>query len=189
MKVLVATNETQGARENDFCWTVEGELVFIPPIECGRGYVDDNCGCRRSMAGMVSWRATTTVKVVEREDLDPTNYYTLVVDALESQGYVTKELGFDAFFTVTIPLAVRGLIAGCVLAFARSLGEFGATIMIAGNIEGETRTIPLAIFSLVNRPDGIEQSWRLVVISILLACVALAAGELIDRRQTERELA
>jgi molybdate transport system permease protein len=96
---------------------------------------------------------------------------------------------FDAFCTVTIPLAKRGLIAGCVLAFARSLGEFGATIMIAGNIEGETRTIPLAIFSLVNRPDGVEQSWRLVVISILLACAALATGEFIERRQAHRESA
>ena len=96
---------------------------------------------------------------------------------------------FDTFCTVTIPLSIRGLIAGCVLAFARSLGEFGATIMIAGNIEGETRTIPLAIFSMVNRPDGIEQSWRLVVVSIALACVALAAGELIERRQMQRELA
>lgn len=96
---------------------------------------------------------------------------------------------FDAFCTVTMPLAMRGVVAGCVLAFARSLGEFGATIMIAGNIEGETRTIPLAIFSLVNRPGGVEQSWRLVVISILLACAALAAGELIERRQTQREFA
>jgi molybdate transport system permease protein len=88
----------------------------------------------------------------------------------------------DAFLTVTVPLALRGIIAGCVLAFARSIGEFGATIMIAGNIEGKTRTIPLAIFSLVNRPDGVEQSWRLVVVSILLACAALAIGELIEKR-------
>src|SRR5262245_49089084 len=88
----------------------------------------------------------------------------------------------DAFFTVTVPLATRGIVAGCVLAFARSLGEFGATIMIAGNIEGQTRTIPLAIFSMVNRPDGVEQSWRLVVISILLACTALVFGELIEKK-------
>jgi molybdate transport system permease protein len=89
---------------------------------------------------------------------------------------------FDAFWTVTLPLATRGIIAGCVLAFARSLGEFGATIMIAGNIEGQTRTIPLAIFSLVNRPNGVQQSWRLVVLSILLACAALVIGELIERK-------
>ncbi len=52
-----------------------------------------------------------------------------------------------SFWTVSLPLAHRGLIAGCVLGFARSLGEFGATIMVAGNIEGQTRTIPLAIYT------------------------------------------
>ena len=59
-----------------------------------------------------------------------------------------------AFFTIALPLARRGLIAGFMLAFARGLGEFGATIMVAGNIEGKTRTIPLAIYTLANTPDG-----------------------------------
>jgi molybdate transport system permease protein len=86
------------------------------------------------------------------------------------------------FFTVSLPLARRGLIAGFVLGFARSLGEFGATIMVAGNIEGQTRTIPLAIYTLANQPGGIDRSWRLVALSIILACCALAAGELIDRK-------
>ncbi len=88
-----------------------------------------------------------------------------------------------AFFTVALPLARRGLIAGFMLAFARSLGEFGATIMVAGNIEGKTRTIPLAIYTLVNTPDGMEGAWRLVGLSILLACGALAAGEWLERRR------
>jgi len=85
------------------------------------------------------------------------------------------------FITVSLPLARRGLVAGAMLAFARSLGEFGATIMVAGNIEGQTRTIPLAIFTLANQPGGMEQSWRLVGLSILLACVALAASEWLER--------
>jgi len=89
-----------------------------------------------------------------------------------------------SFFTVTLPLAHRGLIVGWLLAFARSLGEFGATLMVAGNIEGLTRTLPLAIYSLANLPDGIEQCWRLVVLSVLLACGALAAGGLLERRAT-----
>jgi molybdate transport system permease protein len=94
-----------------------------------------------------------------------------------------------AFFTISLPLARRGVIAGWLLAFARSLGEFGATIMFAGNIEGQTRTIPLAVFSLANRPGGIGQCWRLVVLSILLACGALAASELLERRKSRRESA
>jgi molybdate transport system permease protein len=87
-----------------------------------------------------------------------------------------------SFFTISLPLARRGLIAGCVLGFARSLGEFGATIMIAGNIEGQTRTIPLAIYSLTNRPDGMAQSWRLVGLAIILACAALGVSEWLERR-------
>jgi hypothetical protein len=92
MKVLTATNQTQGWRDNDFCWTVEGELVFFTPLDCSRGYVDDHCGCRRSMAGLVSQRATTTIKVVDREELDPDMYFSLISDGLLDQGYVTEDL-------------------------------------------------------------------------------------------------
>lgn len=87
-----------------------------------------------------------------------------------------------AFFTVSLPLARRGLVAAWMLGFARSLGEFGATIMVAGNIEGKTRTIPLAIYALTSRPDGIDQAWRLVGLSILLACAALAASGWLERK-------
>jgi molybdate transport system permease protein len=88
-----------------------------------------------------------------------------------------------AFFTVALPLARRGLIAGFMLAFARSLGEFGATIMVAGNIECKTRTIPLAIYTMANTPGGMDETWRLVGLSILLACTALAASEWLQRRR------
>lgn len=88
----------------------------------------------------------------------------------------------DAFLTVSLPLARHGLIAGCVLAFARSLGEFGATIMIAGNIPGETRTIPLYIFNQLETPGGMEKSVPIVVFSILIAAAALMIGEWLDRR-------
>lgn len=92
MKVLTATNQTQGWRANDFCWTVEGELVMFTPLECERGSIDDGCGCRRSMAGLVSHRATTTIKVIDREELDPDTYFMLISDGLRAQGYVPKEL-------------------------------------------------------------------------------------------------
>jgi molybdate transport system permease protein len=85
-----------------------------------------------------------------------------------------------AFFTVTLPLARRGLVAGWILGFARSLGEFGATIMVAGNIAGKTQTIPLAIYTLSSRPEGMQQAWRLVGLSILLAAAALAAGRWLE---------
>jgi molybdate transport system permease protein len=88
---------------------------------------------------------------------------------------------FDTFRTVSLPLARRGIIIGVVLAFARSLGEFGATIMIAGNIQGETQTMPLYIYSLVNAPGGAEQSFRMVVVCILIAATALGVAEYLDR--------
>jgi molybdate transport system permease protein len=88
----------------------------------------------------------------------------------------------DTFCSVTLPLARHGVIAGCVLAFARSMGEFGATIMIAGNIPGETRTIPLYVYNAIESPGGIDQAARVVAISICIAAAALVASEFLERR-------
>jgi molybdate transport system permease protein len=92
----------------------------------------------------------------------------------------------DAFWSVAMPLARPGILAGCILAFARSMGEFGATIMIAGNIAGETQTVPLLIYSLLEAPGGMQQSVRLVITSIVIAAAALVIGELLDRSQRRR---
>ena len=92
-------------------------------------------------------------------------------------------------FTITFPLALNGIVAGCILAFARSVGEFGATIMLAGDIPGETRTIPLAIYSLGQRVEGLSDSWRLVLFSIVLSMAAVVIGEFIQHRQVQREAA
>ena len=75
-----------------------------------------------------------------------------------------------------------GILAGIVLAFARSLGEFGATITFVSNIPGQTRTIPVAIYTLTQTPDGDVAALRLSVIAVLLALVALVASELLSRR-------
>jgi molybdate transport system permease protein len=98
---------------------------------------------------------------------------------------VARTLGagrVETFLRISLPLARRGVIAGGVLAFARSIGEFGATIMIAGNIPDETQTIPVYIYTLINSPGGMEQSWRLVVVSIIIAAAALVVAEFLDRR-------
>jgi molybdate transport system permease protein len=87
----------------------------------------------------------------------------------------------DAFWSVTLPLARPGILSGCVLSFARSIGEFGATNMLAGDIPGETRTLTLLIYSLRYSPEGMEQSYRLVLVSIMLAAVALGASEYLAR--------
>ncbi len=86
------------------------------------------------------------------------------------------------FLTITLPLAIPGILTGVLLAFARSLGEFGATITFVSNIPGETQTLPLAIYALTQVPGGDEQALRLCVLSIVLSLVALIASEALVRR-------
>lgn len=86
------------------------------------------------------------------------------------------------FVTVTLPLAAPGLLAGSLLTFARSLGEFGATITFASNIQGETRTIPAAVYTYLNQPAGEASAARLAVLSVLLSLGALLASEWMARR-------
>jgi len=86
------------------------------------------------------------------------------------------------FLTVTLPLTAPGLLAGAILAFARSIGEFGATISFASNLPGLTQTLPLAFFSLIQQPGGEAAAARLTVISIVLSLAALVASELLARR-------
>lgn len=85
------------------------------------------------------------------------------------------------FFTITLPLTFPGIIVGTVLAFARSLGEFGATITFVSNIPGETRTIPSAMFTLIETPGAENAAARLCAVAIVLALLSLVASELLAR--------
>ena len=85
------------------------------------------------------------------------------------------------FLTITLPLASPGILAGLILAFARSLGEFGATVTFAGNTEGETRTLPLAVYTYAQSIGGDEAALRLVGISVLFSLGALMASEWLAR--------
>ena len=86
------------------------------------------------------------------------------------------------FFSITLPLALPGVLAGAVLGFARSIGEFGATITFVSNIPGETQTLPLAIYSALQLPGGDAYVLRLAVVSVLLSLAALVASEALARR-------
>lgn len=90
------------------------------------------------------------------------------------------------FLTVTLPLMAPGILAGMVLAFARALGEFGATITFVSNIPGETRTLPLALYTLTQTPDGETAAARLALLTIAIAVVALIASEWMARRLKAR---
>lgn len=88
----------------------------------------------------------------------------------------------DRFFSITLPLMLPGVLSGCVVAFAASLGEFGAVITFVSNIPGETQTLPLAIYSAVQTPDGDAAAARLATLSLILALSGLIISEVIARR-------
>lgn len=94
-----------------------------------------------------------------------------------------------AFRTVTLPLSLPGVLAGAVLGFAKSMGEFGATITFVSNIPGETQTLPLAIYNLLQLPGGEAGVWRLSLLSIALSLGALLASEALARRATRHRRA
>lgn len=90
------------------------------------------------------------------------------------------------FFSVTLPLAIPGIITGTILAFARSLGEFGATITFVSNIQGQTQTLPLALYTLTQMPGGEAGAMRLCIFAVVLAMLALVFSEILARRFAAR---
>jgi len=86
------------------------------------------------------------------------------------------------FLTIIFPLSLPGIITGMILAFARSLGEFGATITFVSNIEGRTRTIPLAIYTYLQSPGGEKGAAKLVMLSIVVSLVALVISEMLTQK-------
>lgn len=101
---------------------------------------------------------------------------------LESAARTLGASPAHVFLTITLPLAVPGILAGAVLGFARSIGEFGATITFVSNIPGETRTLPLAIYGALQVPGAEAMVTRLAIISIILSLGALLASEMLARR-------
>ena len=94
---------------------------------------------------------------------------------------------FWVFVTVTLPLALPGIIAGAVLCFAKALGEFGATITFVSNIPGETQTIPAAIYTYTQVPGGDAGAFRLSMVAIVIALGALVLSEILARRVHRRD--
>ena len=110
----------------------------------------------------------------------------LADERLEQAARVLGASAPRTFMTITLPLALPGVLTGVVLAFARSLGEFGATITFAGNVAGETRTLPLAVFTFSQSPDGDRAALVLAGVAVGLSLGALVASELLARRLRTR---
>ena len=112
--------------------------------------------------------------------------FRMIDERLELAATTLGATPWNAFITVALPLALPGVLAGAVLCFSRSLGEFGATMAFVGNIPGETRTLPLAIYTFMHVPDGDAAAMRLAAISIALAVAALAVSHWMTRRAERR---
>ncbi|PPB87311.1 molybdate ABC transporter permease subunit [Acinetobacter soli] len=112
--------------------------------------------------------------------------FQLINQQLEQIAQTLGASPIQAFFSISLPLALPGVLIGSILCFSRSLGEFGATITFVGNIPDETRTVPIAIYSLLQQPDGESMAMRLVLLSVGLAFAALVANHLILKRYQQR---
>ena len=105
---------------------------------------------------------------------------------LEAAARTLGANNIKVFFTVTLPLSLPGVIAGTILAFARSLGEFGATITFVSNIPGETQTLPLALYNFTQIPGDQTPAIRLLIISLILAFGTLITSDVLARRVNKR---
>lgn len=106
----------------------------------------------------------------------------LIDQRLESAARTLGASPWRVFWTITLPLSLPGLLAGCIITFSRALGEFGATITFVGNIAGETRTLPLAIYTAMHQVDSENHIMRLIAICIALSFFSLLFSNFITRR-------
>lgn len=105
---------------------------------------------------------------------------------LEQAGATLGASPLWVFLTVTLPMTLPGILVGAILAFAKAMGEFGATITFVSNIPGQTRTIPSAIYAFLQVPGGEDSALKLVIVSIVIAMSALLLSEIVSRRVAAR---
>ena len=110
----------------------------------------------------------------------------LIDRRLENAARTLGANGLSVFCSITLPLALPGILVGALLGFSRSLGEFGATITFVGNVADETRTLPLAIYSVMQQADGEPMALRLISISLVIALSALLLSNVMTQRMQRR---
>ncbi|HYS53841.1 MAG TPA: molybdate ABC transporter permease subunit [Thermoanaerobaculia bacterium] len=132
-----------------------------------------------------TWRAVVIAMIVMSMPLFVRSARVALEEVNVRYEHVARTLGASeprVFFAITLPLALRGIVAGTVLALVRAIGEFGATIVVAGNIPGRTTTISLAIFNRIELGKDAE-AYRLLVVSVIIAFAALWINEAVVRRR------
>jgi molybdate transport system permease protein len=167
--------------------------LVMPPVATGLLLL--TCFGNNGIGGMIhrylgfriifTWRAVLLALAVMSFPLLVRSARTAFEGVNPRLEQIARTLGagnIRVFFTISVPLAMRGIISGMLLAYARALGEFGATVMVAGNIAGKTTTISLAIFESVQNFQD-KEAYRLLGVSVVLAFVAVWAGEWVVRRK------
>jgi molybdate transport system permease protein len=156
-------------------------LVLLGKNSAVGGWLYETCG----ISFAFSWTGAVLVAAIMGFPLLVRSVKTAVEMIDQRYSYAANTLGAGparTFFTITLPLAGPGVLAGLILAFTRCLGEFGATAMFAGNIPGKTQTLSLAIYNFTQIPGAESATMRLVGISILLSFVAMLGSEILARR-------
>jgi molybdate transport system permease protein len=173
--------------------TIVSLPLVMPPVATGllllkflgkRGWLGSFLSKALDMDIVFTWRAVVVAMAVMSFPLLVRAARVAFEEVNPRMEQVARTLGasgFAVFFSVTLPLAIRGVIAGIVLAFARALGEFGATIVVAGNIPGKTSTLSVSIYSFIQMGRDPE-AFRLLGISVLLAFAAVWFSEVFFKR-------
>lgn len=168
--------------------------LVLPPVATGlvllrlfgrRGPIGHWLYERFAMDVVFTWRAVVLALAVMSFPLfvrTARAAFESVNPAFEEMARTLGATEWRVFFTVSLPLASRGVLAGTTLAFARALGEFGATIMVAGNIPGETTTLSIAIYQHVQLGQD-SHAWALAALSAMLAFLAVWCSETLNRRR------
>ena len=171
--------------------------LVMPPVATGlillnifgrRGVIGSFLHDRLNLDVIFTWRAVLLALSVMSLPLLVRSARVAFEEVNPRLEQIARTLGAGAwrvFFTISVPLAARGIVAGMILAFARALGEFGATIMVAGNIPGKTSTLSLSIFQSVQIGED-SQAFRLLGVSVVLAFVAVWCSELMLRRNQKK---
>jgi len=172
--------------------------LVLPPVVIGylllvvmgrRGFIGEWLYNWFGFSFSFSWRGAALASAVVAFPL-MVRAIRLSLEAVDKRlELAAKTLGaspWRVFATITLPLSLPGIIVGIVLAFARSLGEFGATITFVSNIPGETRTIPLAMYTLIETPGAEGAAARLCILAIILSLAALLLSDWLAKRSRQR---
>ena len=168
--------------------------LTLPPVVIGylllillghKGFINQNILQPLGIKLLFTWKAAAIATAVVGFPLLVRSIrigMEVIDNGLIKAAYTLGAGWFDAMLTVILPLSLRGIIAGSALMFARGLGEFGATIIVAGNIPGVTQTIPLAIYDYASSPRGDAMAMALCIVSVVISVTVLLLHEYLNRR-------